>query len=188
MQFNKAGRRLYDAFMPKDMFNSMRRSKITPNHITAFSMIFAFFTLLFVLEDKLFLAGAALLIFYVVDALDGSYARYSKQTTDFGKWFDTTKDMIFYGLLIFLLGFSGYLPMSLAALMMFSVYGSTAVHDKKEELALKAPQLPYYNTVQYIVLGFFGILPIEMLAFIITVLNLIAMVVNFLLILVKAWK
>jgi phosphatidylglycerophosphate synthase len=70
------------------------KTKITPNQITLISLLFAVFSgIAFYYEH--FILGAFLFQFsYILDIVDGSLARVTKQTSKFGAFFDVFTDWI----------------------------------------------------------------------------------------------
>ena len=70
---------------------------LLPNMITTGAMFAGFFAIVAATESKFLMAGIALLVAMILDALDGRVARAMKAESDFGKQFDSLSDMVAFG-------------------------------------------------------------------------------------------
>ncbi len=90
----------------------LSKTKITPNHVTVFSLVPAFLSALCFWRGNLYQGALALFFYYlwsVLDHADGELARLTGQSTDFGKRLDDFCDNV-ATILIFLGLFFGLLP------------------------------------------------------------------------------
>lgn len=83
-------------------FPLFNKYKITPNHITYVSIIFAGLSIYYLYFDVC-PKKAVILFFlqYILDCWDGHYARYSNQETELGDKLDHYKDLIILGAIVY---------------------------------------------------------------------------------------
>ncbi|HPL63015.1 MAG TPA: CDP-alcohol phosphatidyltransferase family protein [Syntrophales bacterium] len=79
---------------------------ITPNAVSAFSLLLSAFSAILYSEGRFFFGGVFLALTGFLDTLDGTIARLTGKTTRFGALLDSTLDryaefFIFFGLLIY---------------------------------------------------------------------------------------
>ncbi len=67
---------------------------VTPNIITTFSLIIGIYTLYLVATYQYFLGAFTFLLAYLLDCMDGNYARRFNMVTVFGDYYDHVSDMI----------------------------------------------------------------------------------------------
>jgi phosphatidylglycerophosphate synthase len=77
--------------------------KITPNMITTFGMIIGLLTIYALYKKKYILAFFLFWFCYLLDCLDGYYARKYKMVTRFGDYFDHFRDLFVCVFVIYLL-------------------------------------------------------------------------------------
>ncbi len=70
---------------------------LLPNVITSGALFAGFFSIVAATESKFLLAGIALFVAMILDALDGRVARVMKAESDFGKQYDSLSDMVAFG-------------------------------------------------------------------------------------------
>jgi len=77
--------------------------KISPDIFTLSSLIFAFFSFVFLIKNNLLLAGLSFISAAILDWLDGKIARATRKVTKIGAYLDTIIDRYVEG--VVLLGF-----------------------------------------------------------------------------------
>ncbi len=69
-------------------------SRILPNHITLFGFLLHLTAIIFILNNKFFIAGMLLFIVYLLDCVDGQLAREKNIISKFGYALDITSDFL----------------------------------------------------------------------------------------------
>ncbi|MBU93200.1 MAG: hypothetical protein CL723_01245 [Chloroflexi bacterium] len=92
---------LYSSIIP-----ILAKSKISPNTLTIIGFIFSLITMVLISQGYLLISGILIIFSSFFDLLDGALARYSHNTTNFGKFFDAVIDRlseiaIYVGLFIY---------------------------------------------------------------------------------------
>ena len=100
---------LYSSLIPL-----LSKMKITPNTLTIFGFIFSLITMILISQGYLLISGILIIFSSVFDLLDGALARYTRNTTNFGKFFDAVIDRlseiaIYVGLFIYFMNDSNSL-------------------------------------------------------------------------------
>ena len=92
---------LYSSIIPL-----LAKGKISPNTLTIIGFIFSLITMVLISQGYLLISGILIIFSSIFDLLDGALARYSNNTTNFGKFFDAVIDRlseiaIYVGLFIY---------------------------------------------------------------------------------------
>ena len=100
---------LYSSIIPL-----LAKSKISPNTLTIIGFIFSLITMVLISQGYLLISGILIIFSSIFDLLDGALARYSNNTTNFGKFFDAVIDRlseiaIYVGLFIYFINDSNSL-------------------------------------------------------------------------------
>ena len=82
-------RLLYASLIPL-----LAKSKISPNTLTIIGFIFSIITMILISQGYLIISGILLIFSSIFDLLDGALARYTNNTTNFGKFFDAVIDRL----------------------------------------------------------------------------------------------
>ena len=82
-----------------------KKMGLTANGLTAISGIFGLLTVYFIYKSNYLMAAGMFAISYIFDCFDGNFARTYNQVTEFGDWFDHTKDALVIILMIIVLYF-----------------------------------------------------------------------------------
>ena len=70
------------------------KSKISPNTLTIIGFIFSIITLILISQGYLIISGILIIFSSIFDLLDGALARYTNNTTNFGKFLDAVIDRL----------------------------------------------------------------------------------------------
>ena len=81
----------------------LNKLNLTPNHITAVSLVFGIFASYFLYYDKYLLSALTWFIAYYFDCADGKMARQYNMGTKFGDYFDHFSDTFKTILLIYII-------------------------------------------------------------------------------------
>lgn len=97
---------------------------MTPNQITTISLIFGIIAIYFSLKRKIWVFTLFYALSYIFDCVDGYYARKYGMCTDFGDFYDHTKDVLILGIVVFIifkhcLKKRKYLPVIIVSLSIF---------------------------------------------------------------------
>src|SRR5690554_5334129 len=95
---------LYTRIVVK-MLPYIGKTSLTPNMVTFFNIINAFFSLCAIWYGKYLLVAILVQVYLFLDILDGNLARYQKKSTKLGALLDKICDRFFYNGLIVVLGF-----------------------------------------------------------------------------------
>jgi len=100
---------LYSSIIPL-----LAKGKISPNTLTIIGFVFALITMILISQGYLLISGILIIISSIFDLLDGALARYTHNTTNFGKFFDAVIDRlseiaIYVGLFIYFINDSNSL-------------------------------------------------------------------------------
>ena len=100
---------LYSSIIPL-----LAKGKISPNTITIIGFVFSLITMILISQGYLLISGILIIISSIFDLLDGALARYTHNTTNFGKFFDAVIDRlseiaIYVGLFIYFINDSNSL-------------------------------------------------------------------------------
>ena len=100
---------LYSSLIPL-----LSKMKISPNTLTIFGFIFSLITMILISQGYLLISGILIIFSSIFDLLDGALARYTRNTTNFGKFFDAVIDRlseiaIYVGLFIYFINDSNSL-------------------------------------------------------------------------------
>ena len=100
---------LYSSLIPL-----LSKMKISPNTLTIFGFIFSLITMILISQGYLLISGILIIFSSIFDLLDGALARYTGNTTNFGKFFDAVIDRlseiaIYVGLFIYFMNDSNSL-------------------------------------------------------------------------------
>ena len=100
---------LYSSLIPL-----LSKMKISPNTLTIFGFIFSLITMILISHGYLLISGILIIFSSIFDLLDGALARYTRNTTNFGKFFDAVIDRlseiaIYVGLFIYFMNDSNSL-------------------------------------------------------------------------------
>ena len=79
-----------------------KKLNLKPNHITTISVLFKIITLISFYYDKYVLSAVSLLLAYMFDCCDGSYARKYNMTTRLGDLYDHISDFLYYTIFLIL--------------------------------------------------------------------------------------
>ena len=90
------------------------KSKISPNTLTIIGFIFSIITMILISQGYLIISGILIIFSSIFDLLDGALARYTNNTTNFGKFIDAVIDRlseiaIYSGLFIYFINDSNSL-------------------------------------------------------------------------------
>ena len=80
---------LYSSLIPL-----LSKMKISPNTLTIIGFIFSLITMILISQGYLLISGILIIFSSVFDLLDGALARYTGNTTNFGKFFDAVIDRL----------------------------------------------------------------------------------------------
>ena len=144
-------------FLP--ILKSLARWKISPNQITTFRLIFIFPIAFYFQQRNLWGVLIFYLLFWFLDLIDGSLARYLQIENDKGRFLDTVVDNFMYSFAI--LGFI-YLGAASAYLLTYNILIELilqllAIIKKREKetsnwLIKAQADLPYFKTIIHLVL------------------------------------
>ena len=100
---------LYSSIIPL-----LAKGKISPNSLTIIGFVFSLITMVLISQGYLLISGILIIISSIFDLLDGALARYTHNTTNFGKFFDAVIDRlseiaIYVGLFIYFINDSNSL-------------------------------------------------------------------------------
>ena len=100
---------LYSSIIPL-----LAKGKISPNSLTIIGFVFSLITMILISQGYLLISGILIIISSIFDLLDGALARYTHNTTNFGKFFDAVIDRlseiaIYVGLFIYFINDSNSL-------------------------------------------------------------------------------
>jgi len=70
------------------------KSKISPNTLTIIGFIFSIITMILISQGYLIISGILIIFSSIFDLLDGALARYTNNTTNFGKFIDAVIDRL----------------------------------------------------------------------------------------------
>lgn len=70
------------------------KSKISPNTLTIIGFIFSIITMILISQGYLIISGILIIFSGIFDLLDGALARYTNNTTNFGKFIDAVIDRL----------------------------------------------------------------------------------------------
>jgi phosphatidylglycerophosphate synthase len=76
---------------------------MTPNQITTLSLITGLIAIYYSLKKKIWLFAFFFALSYILDCVDGYYARKYDMCTNFGDFYDHTKDILIAGIVIFII-------------------------------------------------------------------------------------
>jgi CDP-diacylglycerol--serine O-phosphatidyltransferase len=79
---------------------------ILPSLFTTGNVFCGFFAFISVMNEKFFMAAAAIVVAIIFDALDGRVARLTKTTSEFGVQYDSLADVISFGMAPALLAYA----------------------------------------------------------------------------------
>ncbi|MEE9499158.1 MAG: CDP-diacylglycerol--serine O-phosphatidyltransferase, partial [Nitrospinaceae bacterium] len=79
---------------------------ILPSLFTTGNVFCGFYAFISVMNEKFFVAGAAIVVAIIFDALDGRVARLTKTTSAFGVQYDSLADVISFGMAPALLAYA----------------------------------------------------------------------------------
>ena len=100
---------LYSSIIPL-----LANGKISPNSLTIIGFVFSLITMVLISQGYLLISGILIIISSIFDLLDGALARYTNNTTNFGKFIDAVIDRlseiaIYVGLFIYFINDSNSL-------------------------------------------------------------------------------
>ena len=100
---------LYSSLIPL-----LSKMKISPNTLTIIGFLFSLITMILISQGYLLISGILIIFSSIFDLLDGALARYTNNTTNFGKFFDAVIDRlseiaIYVGLFIYFMNDSNSL-------------------------------------------------------------------------------
>ena len=81
----------------------LNKYNLTPNHITAVSLLFGISASYYLFHDKYFLSAITWFLAYYFDCVDGKLARQYDMVTKFGDYFDHSSDIFKVLLLIYVM-------------------------------------------------------------------------------------
>jgi len=157
----------------------LHRLGVTPNQLTVLGFLLSLVNAWLLATGRLPLAGALILTFSALDALDGALARQTGQVSQFGAFLDSVLDRfseaaIFFGLLVF---FTRAGHQDEILLTYVAIIGSLMVsytRARAEGAGLRC-QVGWFSRVERIIVLSFGLL----VGWIRPVLWLLAIVTNF---------
>ena len=79
------------------------KANLTPNNITTLSLIFGLFACYFLTTKQSILWATTYLISYLLDCLDGYYARKYNMVSQFGDYYDHIKDISIFLIILLIL-------------------------------------------------------------------------------------
>ena len=142
-------------------------SYITPNHITLISFLFILAAGIFIYlakDNHFFLLGAAIsmLLFAVIDSLDGLLARIRNQITKSGSFLDYTLDKIGYLLLLFAAMLGGHIKTEMIVItMLLSLFYNIINMESQALSGSKSPLTEHSRwlipAISLCLIGFFSI-------------------------------
>ena len=137
----------------------LAHTKITPNQITTFRLIFVLPIVYFFYQGNLWGVLIIYTIFWLLDLFDGSLARYLNTTQDKGGFLDSIVDHFMYSVLI--LGFI-YLQAANVFLLAYNIIIQLFVNllvnvknwekDESAWLIKVKPIVPYFKTLAHLFL------------------------------------
>jgi len=146
------------------LLSLLAKFKITPDDITTFRLIFIIPIIYCFYQQNLTGIAVFYIVFWLFDLLDGDLARYLKQTSDRGRFFDTLVDNFVYSLII--IGFI-YLEPQLYLILAFHVLIQLAVQvlaivkkqaKKKSDWIINAQaDIPYVKSLGHLFLFLYWI-------------------------------
>lgn len=187
MYLHQIFKKFYSMLIPDKFIDFLHRNGIKPNHITFLSMIFSAAGLFFLFKAQILIAGILLGIDRILDAFDGILARKYKLATDFGEWFDGAKDHVLFNAYFFFAALGGLISWKLAAVTIFVTAASVLLVKVADAKHLKRSVLPYYDTSPFFVIGLL-IGMVRETVLLIFVANTIALIVNYISILVRNYE
>jgi phosphatidylglycerophosphate synthase len=81
----------------------LRKLNLTPNMITTVSAIFGIFAIYFLCKKNILYFAIGFIMYYILDDLDGYYARRYNMCSRFGDYYDHIKDLMIVGSIISIL-------------------------------------------------------------------------------------
>lgn len=84
----------------KPLIWGLTQLRLTPNQVTLLGLFIALVACVFVVRGEFIVALVLWWLSRLLDALDGIYARATKQTTDFGAFLDIQLDMLAYSAMV----------------------------------------------------------------------------------------
>lgn len=167
---------------------SLKNLGLTPNKLTIFSFIIALLGVSLVIKGYLVVGWILLLIDRVLDAFDGALARKFRMESKLGEWLDKTKDIIVFALIYFAVGYINLIPMYLSSLLIIATTCSIISVLLARTMGLKKSPFPYFTVSTFFVLGMIFVELINWLAIGVLILEVIALIANYILIIVKNYK
>lgn len=163
------------------------KSKIHPNFFSLISLLFSFFSFLFLIKNNLILAILFFLLASFADFIDGAVARASQKTTKLGAYLDTICDRYVEGMV--LLGFL-FLPLpdflfSASIWIFLSLFGSlmttySKAAAKEKEIIEKELKKGLFERPERMILIFLSmVLGIFNLSWLVYLLVIFAILSNF---------
>jgi len=88
-------------FLGDEVIRVAKNLGMTPNGLTTLSLIFGMGSVYALQNDRYVMFGICYMISYFFDCIDGAMARKYKMVSKFGDWYDHTKDLLVFGLIIY---------------------------------------------------------------------------------------
>ena len=144
-------------FLP--LLKLLAKSKITPNKITSFRLLFIFPLAYYFYLENLWGVLIFYLLFWFLDLIDGALARYLHVQSDKGRFLDSVVDNFMYSFLI--LGFI-YLEVAWTWLLAYNILIELTVQllatikkrvgQPSDWLISVTPNLPYFKSLAHVAL------------------------------------
>lgn len=128
------------------LLDAITNGHIRPNHVTIFSVVGHIIVMLSILDGKFNQAALLLIVFGLMDTLDGELARIQKSGTDFGALLDAVSDrvketLIYTGFAVYFARIDQPLGVALATLALgFSISVSYTKAKLETTLASQSKQ------------------------------------------------
>lgn len=81
---------------------------ISPNQVTLLKIPIGASFFYFTFIEKFYLAGLTIILWKILDKVDGALARITKRSSDFGAWLDMLLDRIFWSVMLFAIALTSY--------------------------------------------------------------------------------
>lgn len=131
------GARKFRLFLYKPLLAALTKLKVKAIHITWIAFLSAILMFYFLMAGRHMMASIFFLVFFIVDTIDGSLARYQKKESDRGKFADILVDNIAATLITIGLIIKGLLNPANGAvfiyIMIVTIFFSTVYNTAKHK-------------------------------------------------------
>ncbi len=105
------------------MLERISKTAITPNMITVFNFLVGGIAIYFAYKEKFLMFLIVMQTYAILDNLDGMLARYTDNSTEFGRRLDIVADTLFYNLCLVFIGIKNIeLSYLIASIIAMNVY------------------------------------------------------------------